>query len=149
MVSNHIEMIWRPKKSRGPDVEMILHLPVTVAIESKNTVAEALDDFGQIIRYIESKKYDSVFIKILEDSDRQDDSEKYETLLRQADKHNVGILIGEDPYAPLMGNEKVLKRSRLSLNSNPAELLKSMGSNVLKRDVSFDKLVSFRRLFEV
>jgi hypothetical protein len=149
MVSNHIEIIWRSKKSRGPDVEMILPLPFTVAIESKNTVAEALDDFGQIIRYIESKKYDSVIIKILEFNDRQDDSEKYKTLQELADRFKVGILIGEDPYAPLMGNEKVLKKSGLSLYSDPAELLKSMGSQVLKRYVPLDNLISFRGLFEV
>ncbi len=128
---------------------MILPLPITVAVESKNTVTDALDDFDQIIRYIESKNYDSVLIKILKYSNKQDDSEKFKTLQELADRFKVGILIGEDPYAPLMGNEKVLKRSGLSLYSDPAELLKSMGSQVLKREMSLDRLVLFRRFFEV
>jgi hypothetical protein len=148
-MSNLVEMRWRAKKSRGPDVEMVLLLPVTVAIESKNTAAEALEDFDQIISYSESNKYDAVFIKLLKYNNRQNDKEKYKTLQTLAGNYKVGILIGEDPYAPLMGNEEVLKRSRLSLNSDPAELLKSMGSQVLKRAVPLDKLVSFRRLFEV
>jgi hypothetical protein len=151
-MSNYIEMyrmIWRSKESRGPDVEMVLPLPVTVAIESKNTIAEALEDFGQIIRYSESNKYDAVFIRLLKYNNRQDIKEKYKILQSLAGRYRVGILIGEDPYSPLMGNEEVLERSFLSLNSDPAELLKSMGSRALIRTVPLDKLVSFRRLFKV
>jgi len=151
-MSNNMEtykMMWRSKESRGPDVEMILPLPITVAIESKNTIAEALEDFDQIIRYSESDKYDAIFIRLLKYNTRQDVKEKYKILQSLADRYKVGILIGEDPYSPLMGSEEVLKRSRLSLNSDPAELLKSMGSRALIRAVLLDKLVSFRRLFEV
>ena len=149
-MSNSIEMykmMWRSKGSRGPDVEMILPLPITVAIESKNTIAEALEDFDQIIRY--STKYDAIFIRLLKYNTRQDVKEKYKILQSLADRYRIGILIGEDPYSPLMGSEEVLKRSRLSLNSDPAELLKSMGSRALIRAVLLDKLVSFRRLIEV
>jgi hypothetical protein len=58
------QILWRVKKSWGPDVEMILPLPIAVAVESKNTFGQALEDFDQIIGYRTAKRYDAVILRV-------------------------------------------------------------------------------------
>jgi hypothetical protein len=149
-MSNLIEkaqILWRKKESRGPDVELILPLPVAVAVETKNTFGQALEDLDQIIGYQATKKYDAVVLRV----ERLIEEEKnpLKLVLDQATKLGIGVVVGGYSYSPLMGTEKVLARAHLDLISDPGKLAKEMGRALQKLELSLDKLLSFRKFFEV
>ena len=148
-MSNTVEscqLIWRAKKSKGPDVEMIVHLPVAVAVESKNTLGDALGDFDQVISYKRSRKYDATILRIERCIEKE--GEKLEQLLKLASTHGVGVVVGGHRYSPLMGGERVLLQAPLHLTSDPVEVLRRSGSATQILRMPLDKLLIFRRYFK-
>jgi hypothetical protein len=141
------QILWRAKKSWGPDVEMILPLPIVVAVESKNTFGQALEDFDQIIGYRTAKKYDAVILRVERRVER--DREELELVLEQASKLGIGVVVNGYSYSPLMGAEKVLARACLDLASDPGELIREMqpASQILR--MPLDRLLVFREFFKV
>jgi len=117
-------IVWRSKKARGPDVEMVFFMPVSIAIESKHTVADALDKASQVIGYVQSKRYDAVFLRL--ENPPEKENRDLKSLKDIIGKYGIGIIIGGDPYSPLTGSEKVLQKASLNLCSNPSELLRDM-----------------------
>jgi len=150
ILSNLVEktqILWRKKESAGPDVELILPLPIAVAVESKNTFGQALKDFAQIIGYQATKKYDAVILRV--ERLREEERNSLKLVLDQATKLGIGVVVGGYSYSPLMGSEKVLARAHLDLTSDPGKLAKDMGRALQKLELSLDKLLSFRKFFEV
>jgi len=141
------QILWRVNKSRGPDVEMILPLPIAVAVESKNTFGQVLEDFDQIIGYRAAKKYDAVILRV--EKRVEGDREELKLVLEQAGKLGIGVVVNGYSYSPLMGTEKVLARAHLDLASDPSEVVRRMqsASQILK--MPLDKLFAFREFFEV
>jgi len=139
-------ILWRANKSWGPDVEMILPLPITVAVESKNTFSQALEDFDQIIGYRTNKKYDAVILRIEKRVER--DRDELELVLEQAGKLGIGVVVNGYSYSPLMGSEEVLAQACLDLASDPNEVIRRMqhASQILK--IPLDRLFVFRKFFE-
>jgi len=145
-VTNTIEnglVMWRAKRSRGPDVEMIVPLLVTVAVESKNTPGDALRDFSQVISYKGSEKYDAVMLRIEEPIEMED--ERVKPLLGLARMCGIGVIAGGDRYSPLVGSEKVLLEALLHLTSDPAEVLRRMGWAAQILSMPPDRLLIFRK----
>jgi len=140
------QILWRVNKSWGPDVEMILPLPIAVAVESKNTFGQALEDFDQIIGYRAAKKYDAVILRV--EKRVEGDRDELELVLEQAGKLGIGVVVNGYSYSPLMGTEKVLARACLDLASDPSELIRRMqpASQILK--MPLDRLFVFREFFE-
>jgi len=141
------QILWRAKKSRGPDVEMILPLPIAVAVESKNTFGQALGDFDQIIGYRTAKKYDAVILRVERWVER--DREELELVLEQAGKLGIGVVVNGYSYSPLMGTEKVLARACLDLASDPGELIREMQPAPQILRMPLDRLLVFREFFKV
>jgi hypothetical protein len=139
------QIVWRSKKTRGPDVEMALPLPITVAIESKRTVADAYDKIGQLIDYVLSERYDAVFLR-LEKPPRQGD-ENFRKLENAVSDYGIGILVGESPYSPLTESQSVLRKASLHLCSDPLELIRGMGLSAQSLKMPFDRILSFRKYF--
>jgi len=141
------QILWRVNKSWGPDVEMILPLPIAVAVESKNTFGQALEDFDQIIGYRAAKKYDAVILRV--EKRVEGDRNELELILEQAGKLGIGVVVNGYSYSPLMGTEKVLTRACLDLASDPSEVVRRMqhASQILK--MPLDRLFVFREFFEV
>jgi hypothetical protein len=141
------QILWRAKKSWGPDVEMFLPLPIAVAVESKNTFAQALEDFDQIIGYRMDKKYNAVILRV--EKRVEGDRDELELVLEQAGKLGIGVVVNGYSYSPLMGNEEVLARARLELASDPRELIKGMQPALQILKMPLDRLFVFREFFEV
>jgi|GEM_PF-2121611 hypothetical protein len=141
------QILWRAKKSWGPDVEMILPLPIAVAVESKNNFGQALEDFDQIIGYRMAKKYDAVILRV--EKRVEGDRDKLKLVLEQAGRLGIGVVVNGNSYSPLMGTERVLARACLDLASDPSELIRGMqsASQILK--MPLDRLFVFREFFEV
>ena len=139
-------IVWRSKRSWGPDVEMLLLLPVAVAVESKRTVADALSKVGQLISYSQSERYDALILR-LEEAPKED--EELGTLVDVLGKYGIGIVVGGEPYSPLTGAEEILQRASLNLRSNPLELLEDMGLSAQSLAISLNTLLPFRRYFTV
>jgi hypothetical protein len=141
------QILWRVNKSWGPDVEMILPLPIAVAVESKNTFGQALEDFDQIIGYRAAKRYDAVILRV--EKRVEGDRDELELVLEQAGKLGIGVVVNGYSYSPLMGTEKVLARACLDLASDPSEVIRRMqhASQILK--MPLDRLFVFREFFEV
>jgi hypothetical protein len=142
-----VQILWRAKKSWGPDVEMIVPLPVVVAVESKNTFRKALEDFDQIIGYRTAKEYDAVILRV--EKRIEGDEEDLELVLERANKLGIGVVAGGYPYSPLMGTEKVFARAYLDLTSNPGELVRDMGLALQTLKTPLNKLFVFREFFRV
>jgi len=140
------QIVWRSKRSWGPDVEMVLLLPVAVAVESKRTAADAFSSVGQIVSYSQSGRYDALILR-LEEAPRE--SEELGGLLDVLSKYGVGIVVGGEAYSPLSGTEEILQKALLSLSSDPLELLKDMGFSAQSLSASLDALLSFRKYFVV
>lgn len=141
------QIIWRAKESQGPDVEQILLLPVTLAIESKNTAGDAIGDSEQIISYIESKQYDAVFLRIIKYSEQRE--KEIDDLLNFVERYGIGLIEGGDSYSPLMWAERVLRKASLHLNSDPIKLARKMGANAQTMSLPLNKLCEFRKYFKV
>ncbi|MCC6014673.1 MAG: hypothetical protein LM564_03095, partial [Desulfurococcaceae archaeon] len=94
--------MWRSKRSWGPDVEMMVLLPVAVAVESKHTVADAYEKLGQLINYSLSDMYDAVVLR-LEEAPRS--SEELKKLADVVGEYGIGVVVGGEPYSPLSGAE--------------------------------------------
>jgi hypothetical protein len=139
-------ILWRARGSWGPDVEMVLPLPVTVAVEAKNTVGDALGDLDQLIGYARKEIYDAMILRILHPGGREDDLEK---LLRSVRGYGIGVVAGGDAYSPLMGNERVLLKACLRLTSEPAEVIRGMGLVARALDMPLSMLIEMRKFFEV
>jgi len=127
-------------------VEMVLPLPVTVAVEAKNTVGDALGDLDQLIGYARKEIYDAMILRILHPGGREDDLEK---LLRSVRGYGIGVVAGGDAYSPLMGNERVLLKACLRLTSEPAEVIRGMGLVARALDMPLSMLIEMRKFFEV
>ena len=140
------QILWRARGSWGPDVEMVLPLPVTVAVEAKNTVGDALGDLDQLIGYARKEIYDATILRILHPGGREDDLEK---LLRSVRGYGIGVVAGGDAYSPLMGNERVLLKACLRLTSEPAEVIRGMGLVARALDMPLSMLIEMRKFFEV
>jgi hypothetical protein len=139
-------ILWRARGSWGPDVEMVLPLPVTVAVEAKNTVGDALGDLDQLIGYARNRAYDAMILRILHPGGREDDLEK---LLRAVRGYGIGVVAGGDAYSPLMGNERVLLKACLRLTSEPAEVNRGMGLAARALEMPLSMLIEMRKFFEV
>jgi hypothetical protein len=139
-------ILWRARGSWGPDVEMVLPLPVTVAVEAKNTVGDALGDLDQLIGYARKEIYDATILRILHPGGREDDLKK---LLGVAREYGIGVVVGGDAYSPLMGAEEVLLRACLRLTSKPAEVVRGMGVAARALEVPLSMLIEMRKFFEV
>jgi hypothetical protein len=113
--------IWRKLESGGPDVEEIALIPVAIAVESKRTLSAALDDLEQIIGYVTSSYYDAVILR-LRDRPSEEELRKASPLIR----HGVGIVVGEDEYAPLGFRDHVIVSAGLRLRGNVSELFRRM-----------------------
>jgi len=100
--------MWRPKRSWGPDVEIVLLLPVAVAVESKRTAANAFDNIDQIIGYSQSGRYDALILR-LEEAPRE--SEELRRLSDVLSKYGIGIVVGGGAHSPLSGAEEILQKS--------------------------------------
>lgn len=141
--------MWRPKKSRGPDVEAIIFLPVVVAVESKRTADGALDKVAQIISYAEDKSYDAVILRLEENPE---EAKSYDKLVNLIGRYGVGVVVGGDPYAPLSGSEEVLLKARMKLRPSPALELHSEMQQVVVSTEDVGKLVEklslYRKFFE-
>lgn len=143
--------MWKQRGSHGPDVEMILYMPIAVAVESKPTVDVALKEIGQVIKYARSGMYDAVLVR-LENPPRTGSAE-LRTLIDAAKQHGIGIVLGGETYAPLTGFEQVLVRAPLGLHGNPVALYQKRGKmKVVSRDIStieeqLKDLSCFRRYF--
>lgn len=147
---NYIEscrIVWRCKRARGPDVEQVFLLPVAVAVESKRTAADALDGAGQVIDYALSGKYDAVFLRL--ESPPEDGNRDFSRLKSVIRAYGVGIIVGANPYSPLTDSQAVLQRARISLNSDPLELIKDMGCSARTLEAPLSLLSSLRKCFEV
>jgi len=116
----YIRMMWTQRISHGPDVEEILYMPIAVAVESKPTVATALKEIGQIIKYAKSGVYDSVFVRL--ETPPRTGSAELRILMEVARQHGIGIVLGGDTYAPLTGSESILLWAPLKLHGDPAML---------------------------
>ena len=139
------QIVWRAKKARGPDVEMVFPLPIAVAIESKHSVADAYDNVGQVVGYALSRKYDAVFLR-LEVPPKEGD-EDFKKLKSVIGAHGIGVVVGESTYSPLIEPQMVLQRASLRLRSNPLELIRDMGFLAQSLKASFDELSSLRKCF--
>lgn len=144
----YIKMLWKSKRSHGPDVETILFLPIAIAVESKRSVDVALDDIAQIIRYAEDKNYDSVILR-LEKS--PEESRSFNMLLNLIKEYGVGIVIGEDPHAPLSGSDDVLLRAQVRIRTSSLTRLCEGMQMVAMKAGSIEDLVEdlsfFRKFF--
>jgi hypothetical protein len=132
--------------SWGPDVEMIVPLPVVLAVESKNTFGDALEDFNQIVGYRIAKKYDAIILRI--EKRIKGDEEEHKLVLEKSSKLGIGVVLGGYSYSPLMGTEKVLARASLDFTSNFSEVVKDMGHAVQILKIPLDRLFVFREFFE-
>jgi len=139
-------IVWRSKRSRGPDIEMMLLLPVAVAVESKHTVADAYEKIGQLIDYGLNDMYDAVFLR-LEEAPRS--GEELKKLVDVVDRYGIGVVVRGEPYSPLSGAEEVLRRALLTLRANPLKLLEDMGLSARSISASLDTLLTLRRYFTV
>jgi len=156
-LSNKVEylrMLWNQRGSHGPDVEAVMLIPIAVAVESKRTSSVALKEIGQVINYVESGLYDSVFINI-EDEPSQDD-EDFKRLLNHAQRLGVGILVGGEEYsAPHQYGEKQVRlKAVLDLQGDPLALLQERQKYMLELRVAEEStesyigvLSSYRRIF--
>ncbi|MEM4469045.1 MAG: hypothetical protein QXS32_08285 [Candidatus Nezhaarchaeales archaeon] len=139
-----IQMLWRYKKTRGPDVEAVIFLPIVVAIESKRTARAAFDSFAQIVTYAKDEKYDAVLLRLEENPDKDSLNENFIELTRN---YGIGVIVGGETYAPLSGSEEVLLKARLRLRSSPtAELYKEMQQVDVRID-DVGKLIEYHLLF--
>jgi hypothetical protein len=145
-VVERLRILWRAKESRGPDVEMVLPLPITVAVEAKNTVGDVLGDLDQLIGYARNESYDATILRVLRLGGREDDLKK---LLGAVREYGIGVVVGGDAYSPLMGTERVLLRACLRLTSEPAEVIKGMGLAARAIDMPSSMLIEMRKFFEV
>ena len=131
----YVRMMWRKRGSHGPDVEMILYIPVTIAVESKPTADVALREIGQVIKYARSGVYDAVLLR-LEGSERSCNAELRD-LIEVAKQHGIGVVLGGEAYAPLIGIEQVLVGARLGLHGDPVALhQKRREMTTVSREVS-------------
>ena len=143
-------MLWKPRKTRGPDVEMIIYIPIAIALESKPTADAALKEIGQVIKYLKKGIYDAVLLRL--ESPPRDNSE-LRTLIEVAKKYGIGIILGGKTYAPLMGFEDVLVEAQLRLRGNPALLYQRRGRmEVLNKHANtvkdqLEDLSCFRKYF--
>jgi hypothetical protein len=144
---NRFPIVWRTKKARGPDVEMVCFLPITVAIEVKHTVADAIDKVSQIINYALNEKYDAVFLHMEEAS--MGKNEDFSLLESIISKYGIGIIVGGALYHPLTGSQKILRKASLNLRSNPLDLLRDMGLSAQSLSAPADVLLSLRKYFKV
>jgi hypothetical protein len=140
------QILWRARGSWGPDVEMVLPLSVTVAVEAKNTVGDALGDLDQLIGYARNRVYDATILRILHPRGREDDLKK---LLGAVRGYGIGVVVGGDAYSPLMGTERVLLRACLRLTSEPAEVIREMGLAARALEMPLSMLIEMRKFFEV
>jgi len=150
----YIRMLWNQRGSHGPDVEAVMLIPIAVAIESKRTSRDAVDGIGQVINYMESGLYDSVFINI-EDEPSQDDKD-FKLLLDRAQEMGVGILVGGEEYsAPHQYGEKQVRlKAVLDLQGDPLALLQERQKYMRELRVAEEStesyigaLSSYRRIF--
>jgi len=139
--------MWRCRRARGPDVELLLPLPIAIAIESKRTAADALDKVSQVISYAMSGRYDAVFLRL--DVPSKEGDEDLKRLKAIVGPHGIGIIVGGYPYSPLTELEALLQKAFLGLNSDPLDLIKDMGSSIHTMEVSLDSLLLLRKYFKV
>jgi hypothetical protein len=125
---------------------MVLPLPITVAVEAKNTVGDALGDLDQLIGYARNEIYDATILRILYPGGREDDLKE---LLGEARRYGIGVVVRGDPYSPLMGTEEMLLKACLRLTSEPAEVVKRMGLAMRAIDMPLSILTEMRKFFEV
>lgn len=140
-------IVWRGKRARGPDVEMVFPLPIAVAIESKHTVADAYDKVGQVIDYALSGKYDAIFLRL--EVPPEEGDEDFERLKSVIGTYGIGVVVGESPYSPLTESQMILQKASLCLRSNPSELIRDMGLSAQSLKASFDQLSLLRKYFVV
>ncbi|MGC9021418.1 MAG: hypothetical protein ACP5KE_09460 [Candidatus Methanodesulfokora sp.] len=143
-------ILWRSLASGGPDVEMIMFVPVAIAVESKRTLTAALDDLDQIIGYVAGSLYDAVILR-LRNYPGEEELRKAEPLIRRG----VGIVIGEDDYAPLGHFDRVLFSADLKMRGNVIEIFRRMGGTANLAEYSLNniedaltRLSSLRRFFQ-
>lgn len=127
-------------------MEMMVLLPVAVAVESKHTVADAYEKLGQLINYSLSDMYDAVVLR-LEEAPRS--SEELKKLADVVGEYGIGVVVGGEPYSPLSGAEEVLGKALLTLRGNPLKLLEDMGLSARSISASLDTLLTLRRYFTV
>jgi len=144
-------MMWKPRGSHGPDVEMILYVPIAVAIESKPTVDVALKEIGQVIKYARSGMYDAVLVRL--EKPPGANNAGLRTLMDIARQQGIGIVLGGGTHAPLIGSERVLIKALLELHGNPVLLYqKRKKMSIIYRNVDtveeqLKDLSCFRRYF--
>lgn len=147
----YTRIMWKQRGSHGPDVEMILYMPIAIAVESKPTVDVALKEIGQVIKYARSEMYDAVLVRL--ENPPRTNSPELRTLIDVAKQHGVGIVLGGETYAPLTGFEQVIVRAPLRLHGNPVALYqKRWKMKIVSKDVSdieeqLKDLSNFRKYF--
>ncbi len=130
-----IELVWRNLEARGPDVEVLLFIPTAIAVESKRTLYATLNSLDQIIGYATSSLYDAVIVRVMEPPSK-DELQRAQVLLR----YGVGIVVGEDEYAPLGYRDQIIERAVLKMNGDPLELYRGMAGRVNIVERSFSDL---------
>lgn len=140
------QILWRARESWGPDVEIVLPLPITVAVEAKNTIGDALEDLDQLISYARNKSYDAIILRVLHLGGKEDYLKK---LLGAVRGHGIGVVVGGDAYSPLMGAEEAILRACLRLTSEPAEVVRRMGLAARALEMPLSMLINLRKFFEV
>lgn len=150
-IVEYTQVMWKPRKSHGPDVEMIIYIPIVVAVESKLTVDVALKEIGQVIKYARTRLYDAVLIRL--EHPPADSNAGLRTLIDVAEQHGIGIILGGSTYAPLTGSEQVIAKALLGLQGDPVLLYRRRGGmNILSKraDNTEDQLKDlshFRKYF--
>lgn len=115
--------LWKYNKTRGPDVEELLFVPLFVAVESKKTAADALASLQQIVGYAKSRSYDAVILRLEEDPPRD---QYYESLVHQIKKQGIGLVVGGGPYTPLTGSEEIMLKARVNFRARLTRELSEM-----------------------
>lgn len=115
-------LIWKPRKSSGPDVEQMILVPVLVAVEDKDTPRQAVSDIGQILRYL--PRYDAVFVRVFD----WVDGRAANMLVELAAKHGLGVIVEDKPYEPIGPGSNFIIPAQVAFKNSISEKISRMQS---------------------
>ncbi|WP_131160166.1 hypothetical protein [Aeropyrum pernix] len=134
-------MLYRRKGSYGPDVEVVLMMPISVAIEDKLSLEVALREFGQVLNYYMSGSYDAVFIRINDVASV--DHRRLALLEHMASQHGIGVLVGGSPYSAFTESDVLKLPAVISMKGNPLRVYRRGRpmTPVIRKADDFEQLI--------